>query len=112
MPDPDLRRALEYIIPYWRRLLLVLLLSLIGTALSLYLPYLSKELVDSALVGRDATALIRIVSLFALITLLSFAINVLSGSSTPVDATRLTIKAPHAFKGIMTQTGADVASIK
>ncbi len=79
MPDPDLRRALGYILPYWRRLSLVLVLSLLGTALSLYLPYLSKELVDNALVGGDATALIRIVSLFALITLLSFAINVLSG---------------------------------
>ena len=79
MPDPDLRRALEYILPYWRRLLLVLVLSLIGTALSLYLPYLSKDLVDRALLGRDVTALIRIVSLFALITLLSFVMNVVSG---------------------------------
>ena len=79
MPDPDLRRALEYIIPYWRRLLLVLVLSLIGTALSLYLPYLSKDLVDRALLGRDVTALVRIVSLFTLITLLTFVLNVVSG---------------------------------
>ncbi len=79
MPDPDLRRALDYILPYWRRLLLVLVLSLIGTVLSLYLPYLSKDLVDRALLGRNATALVRIVSLFTLITLLSFVMNVLSG---------------------------------
>ncbi len=79
MRDPDFRRALAYIVPYWRRLLLVLVLSFIGTVFSLYLPYLSKSLVDDALLGRDATALVRIVLLFALITLLSFVMNVLSG---------------------------------
>ena len=79
MADPDLRRALDYILPYWRRLVLVLVLSLVGTALSLYLPYLSKDLVDKALLGRNATALVRIVSLFALITLLSFVMNVFNG---------------------------------
>ena len=30
----------------------------------------------------------------------------------PVDATRLMMNAPQAFSGIMTQTGADVASIR
>ena len=34
-------------------LALVLVLSLAGTAVSLYLPYLSKSLVDRALLGRD-----------------------------------------------------------
>ena len=79
MRDPDLRRGLAYIVPYWRPLVFVLVLSLIGTAFSLYLPYLSKELVDSALVGRDAAALVRIVSLFTLVTLASFGLNVVSG---------------------------------
>ena len=36
--DADLRRALRFILPYWRRLALVLVLSFLSTALSLYLP--------------------------------------------------------------------------
>lgn len=79
MRDPDLRRAVAYILPYWRRLVLVLGLSLAGTALSLYLPYLSKELIDVALIGRRPSALIRIVSWFAGITLVSFGMNVVAG---------------------------------
>jgi ATP-binding cassette subfamily B protein len=72
-------RALAYIRPYWRRLLLVVGLSLLGTVLSLYLPYLSKGLIDHALLGRDWTALLRIVSLFAGLTAASFVLNTVSG---------------------------------
>ncbi|MEX2281506.1 MAG: ABC transporter ATP-binding protein [Gemmatimonadota bacterium] len=79
MFDRDLRRALDYVKPHWRRLSLVLVLSLAGTALTLYTPYLSRDLVDKALLGRDAGALYRIIGTFALITLLSFALNVVSG---------------------------------
>ena len=79
MVDPNFRWAFTYIVPYWRRLLLVLGLSLLSTVLSLYLPYLSKNLVDQAMIGRDAAALQRIVLLFALITLSSFVLNVISG---------------------------------
>jgi ATP-binding cassette subfamily B protein len=73
------RRALAYAIPYWRRLALVLALSVAGTALSLCVPYLSKTLVDRALLGRDVTALVRIVGLFALLTSFSFVLNAVSG---------------------------------
>jgi ATP-binding cassette, subfamily B, bacterial len=77
--DRDFRRALGYVAPYWRRLAVVLVLSLIGTGLSLWLPYLSKSLVDRALIGRDVDALFRTVGLLAGITLASFALNVASG---------------------------------
>ena len=77
--DPDLRRALEYAAPHWRRLALVLVLSLAGTLLALLLPYLSRALVDKALLGRDFAALLRIVGLFVAITLVSFGLNVVSG---------------------------------
>jgi ATP-binding cassette subfamily B protein len=77
--DQDLRRALGYAAPHWRRLALVLLLSLAGTLLALGLPYLSKALVDEALIGRNFAALARIVSIFVGITLASFALNVVSG---------------------------------
>ncbi|MCI0436061.1 MAG: ABC transporter ATP-binding protein/permease [Gemmatimonadetes bacterium] len=79
MPDADLRRALDHIRPYWPRLAVVLVLSLTGTALSLVLPWLSKALVDDALLARDAAALVRIVAAFGAITLASFLLNVASG---------------------------------
>ena len=75
----DLARVLSYVAPYWRRLVLVVTLSLIGTVLSLFIPYLSKLLVDLALLGRDLGALVRIVGAFVAITVLSFIMNVTSG---------------------------------
>jgi ATP-binding cassette subfamily B protein len=77
--SPDLRRALRFIVPYWRRLALVLALSVASTALSLYLPILSRDFFDHALIGRDRATLVRVSSLFALVTLLSFVVNVVSG---------------------------------
>ena len=68
-----------HIRPYWRRLLFVLSLSLISTALSLYVPYLTKDLVDRALLGRDLSGLVRLVELFAGATVASFALNVAGG---------------------------------
>ena len=79
MADRELRWAGRFIVPYWRRLTLVLAVSLVSTGLSLYLPYLSKALVDDAMLGRDMTVLVRIVELFAGVTLLSFVLNVISG---------------------------------
>ena len=79
MLDRDLRRALAYVAPQRNRLVLVLAASLAGTALTLYQPYLTRRLIDDALLGRDRGALTEIVLLFAGITLLSFALNVVSG---------------------------------
>jgi ATP-binding cassette, subfamily B, bacterial len=75
----DLRRALRFIIPYWRRLALVLVLSLASTALSLSIPLLSRDFFDRALIGRDTAALVRVAALFALVTALGFVVNVVSG---------------------------------
>ncbi len=77
--DPELRRAFAYLAPYWRRLSLVLVISLISTATTLALPYLSKDLIDEALVGRDLAALRRIVLWFAVLGVLGFILNVASG---------------------------------
>ena len=77
--DKDLRRALRFIIPYWRRLTLVLALSVASTALSLYLPILSRDFFDGALIGRDVTTLIRVVVAFAAVSIASFITNVVSG---------------------------------
>lgn len=77
--DADLRRALQLLGPYWPRLVLVLAISLVSTALALSLPLLSKDFFDRALLGRDATSLARVASLFLLVTVASFVLNVVSG---------------------------------
>ena len=77
--DKDLRRALRFIVPYWRRLTLVLALSVASTALSLYLPILSRDFFDGALIGRDVTTLIRVVLAFAAVSVASFITNIVSG---------------------------------
>ena len=77
--DRDLRRALAYVAPHWRRLSLVLVLSLISTVLSLYIPYLARLLIDRALIGGDSSVLVRVIFQFGALTLGSFALNVVSG---------------------------------
>jgi ATP-binding cassette, subfamily B, bacterial len=77
--DVELGRAFAYLRPYWRRLSLVLAISLVSTAASLAIPYLSKDLIDTALLGRDMGALRRIVLIFAALGVLGFALNVASG---------------------------------
>src|SRR5262249_42960858 len=75
----EFRRAVAYVIPYWRRLAVVVVLSGVSTALSLALPYLSKTLIDTALVGRNLPALYRTVALFALASLAGFALTATTG---------------------------------
>lgn len=75
----SLRQAFAYVIPYWRRLCLVIAISLISTATSLAVPYLTKQLVDTALIGRSQAALVRIVLTFAALTALAFVLNIVSG---------------------------------
>jgi len=77
--NSEFRRALGYVVPYWRRLALVVALSGLSTALSLALPYLSKMLIDTALVGRNLAALYRIVGLFALASIAGFVLTAITG---------------------------------
>jgi ATP-binding cassette, subfamily B, bacterial len=73
------RRAFAFLVPYWRRLVLVLVISLISTATTLVIPYLSKDLIDHALIGRDLDALRRIIYWFVGLGVLGFILNVTSG---------------------------------
>jgi len=73
------RQVFRYLVPYWRRLILVLVISLISTATTLVIPYLSKDLIDHALIGRDLDALRRIVYWFIGLGVLGFILNVTSG---------------------------------
>ena len=77
--DAEIRRGLAYVIPYKGRLAFILGLNLAGTALALYIPFLTRDLIDDALLGRDFDALVRIVVLFSAITVASFVLNVVSG---------------------------------
>ena len=77
--DPELRRAFRYLTPYWRRLSLVFAISLISTASTLAVPYLTKDLIDRALIGRDLAELQRLVLIFAALGVLGFVLNVTSG---------------------------------
>jgi ATP-binding cassette subfamily B protein len=71
--------AYRYILPYWRRLTVVLAISVASTALSLYLPYLTRPLVDVALIGRDAAALQNYVLIFLAVGATGFVLSVVSG---------------------------------
>ncbi|MDE2944636.1 MAG: ABC transporter ATP-binding protein [Gemmatimonadota bacterium] len=57
----------------------MVLLSTAGTALGLVLPYLSKAMIDDAILGGDFPLLLRIVGLFIGVTILGFGANVASG---------------------------------
>ena len=77
--NQHLLQALRFALPYRRRLALVLILSLFSTGLSLLLPLISKDFFDHALLGRDVSALLRTSLQFGAVTLVSFAINAVSG---------------------------------
>ena len=77
--DPEIRRGFAYVTPYKGRLAVILGLNLAGTALALYVPFLTRTLVDDALLGQDSGALARVVLLFVLVTAASFVLNFVSG---------------------------------
>ncbi len=73
------RRVLRYLRPYARPLAAVAALSLVSTGLSLWLPYLTRALVDEALIGRNGQVLMQTVGLFALIGAAGFLLSAGSG---------------------------------
>ncbi|HSE38445.1 MAG TPA: ABC transporter ATP-binding protein [Blastocatellia bacterium] len=74
----DYRRIFVYILPYWRRLTLVLVLSLVSTLLGLAQPYITKLLIDEALLRRNMQALTTVAALMVVVTVLGFALNIAS----------------------------------
>jgi ATP-binding cassette, subfamily B, bacterial len=71
-------RLWPYLRPYTRRLVLVLVVSLVATALTLVQPYFSKLLIDNALLQRDMTALVEITLLMFVVTVIGFGVNMLA----------------------------------
>jgi ATP-binding cassette, subfamily B, bacterial len=74
----DYRRIFAYITPYWRRLMLVLVLSLFSTILGLAQPYITKLLIDEALLRQNMRALTLVAALMVVVTVLGFVLNIAS----------------------------------
>ncbi len=74
----EYRRALTYVLPYWRRLVLVLIISLFSTVLGLAQPYIAKLLIDEALLQRNLRALATVAALMVAITVFGFIFNIIA----------------------------------
>src|SRR5215467_10730166 len=72
------RRVFAYLVPYWRRLILVLAVSLLSTTLSLAQPYIAKLLIDEALLRRNMQALLAVAGLMVVLAVFGFGLNILS----------------------------------
>jgi ATP-binding cassette subfamily B protein len=78
LPLGGYRRALAYIVPYWPRLVLILLAGVAATAFGLLQPYISKLLIDDALLKRDLHMLIVVSAAMVGVTIAGFALNIFS----------------------------------
>jgi len=72
------KRLTPFLKPYRGALLVVLAISLVSTALGLAQPYLSKLMIDEALLRRDMGALVRIAAIMIGVTVAGFAVNILA----------------------------------
>ncbi|HEX3743554.1 MAG TPA: ABC transporter ATP-binding protein [Bryobacteraceae bacterium] len=72
------RRAIRFLLPYRWRLLLILLTGVAATGFSLAQPYISKLLIDDALLKRDFHALLMVSALMLAATIANFALNIFS----------------------------------
>jgi ATP-binding cassette, subfamily B, bacterial len=83
MPDHGIslagyRRALRFIVPYWPRLVFVLLAGIAATGFGLVQPYISKLLIDDALLKRNLRMLWIVSGLMFGVTVLGFVLNIFS----------------------------------
>src|SRR5260370_22905836 len=78
MPFAQSRRALAYVAPYWRGLAFVLVLGLFSTAVGLLQPYISRLLIDDALIPRNIHAMVKIAAFMVAITVVGFLLIILS----------------------------------
>jgi ATP-binding cassette subfamily B protein len=72
------RRLIPWIMPYRARLIGVLLISLMATGVGLVQPWLSKLMIDGALLHRDFALLVRIALLTVLVTVVGSVLNIAS----------------------------------
>jgi ATP-binding cassette subfamily B protein len=72
------RRALRFIFPYWPRLVFVLLAGIAATGFGLLQPYISKLLIDDALLKRNLRMLVVVSALMFGVTVAGFLLNIFS----------------------------------
>src|SRR5271155_1667989 len=72
------KRAARFLIPYRARLVVILLTGVAASLFGLAQPYMSKLLIDRALLRKDFQALILVSLLMVVATAMSFALNILS----------------------------------
>ena len=78
IPFAQYKRVLRWIVPYWRSLCAVILLGLVSAGLSLLQPYISRWLIDDALMRRDMRLLGEIALLTIALTIASSAVSIAS----------------------------------
>ena len=78
IPFAQYKRALAYVVPYWRGLLAVMVLGLFSTAVGLVQPYISRLLIDDALLRRNLHALTMIAIAMVVVTIVGFVLNIAS----------------------------------
>src|SRR5271163_3319097 len=82
VPIEGYRRALRFVIPYWQRLIFVLLAGVAATGFGLLQPYLSKLLIDDALSKRNFRMLLVVSGLMFGVTVVGFVLNIFPAIST------------------------------
>lgn len=78
LPLQGYRRALSFAYPYWARLTLILLIGVAATGFGLTQPYISKLLIDNALLRKDFRTLLVVSTLMIGVTIFNFGLNILS----------------------------------
>jgi ATP-binding cassette, subfamily B, bacterial len=78
IPLDGYRRALRFIVPYWPRLIFVLLAGIASTGFGLLQPYISKLLIDDALLKRNLRMLLIVSGLMLGVTVVGFVLSILS----------------------------------
>ncbi len=78
IPFRQYRRAMKFVSPYWKGLLAVILLGLFSTCVGLIQPYISRLLIDDALLRSDLNALWKIALAMVVVTVVGFVLNAVS----------------------------------
>jgi ATP-binding cassette subfamily B protein len=78
IPLDGYRRVLRFIVPYWPRLVFVLLAGVAATGFGLLQPYISKLLIDDALLKHNMRMLLIVSGLMFGVTVLGFVLNIFS----------------------------------
>ncbi len=72
------RRLIPWLLPYRLQLVVALLISLLATSVGLVQPYLSKLMIDGALLHHNFGLLVRIAVLVVVVTVVGSVLNVLA----------------------------------